>query len=108
MGKQLSFRTALRSLLFPAALLLVLLGFLAALTNLNEDRGEDARQRLEASIRRAAVACYADEGIYPPSLDYLEEHYGLQIDRERYTVFYQVFASNLMPDITVLELADER
>ena len=54
------------------------------------------------------MACYAAEGIYPPDLDYLEEHYGLQIDRDRYTVFYQIFASNLMPDITVLEQSDER
>ena len=57
MGKQLSFRTALRSLLFPAALLLALLGFLGGLTNLNEHRGEGAGQRLEACIRRAVVAC---------------------------------------------------
>ena len=35
--------------------------------------------------------------------EYLEEHYGIQVDRERYTVAYDVFASNLMPDITVLE-----
>ena len=54
-------------------------------------------------MRRAAVACYAAEGIYPPTLEYLEEHYGVQVDRERYTVVYDVFASNLMPDVTVLE-----
>ena len=26
-----------------------------------------------------------------------------QIDEERYTVIYEIFASNLMPDITVLD-----
>lgn len=49
------------------------------------------------------MACYAAEGIYPPNLDYLREHYGIQIDETRYMVVYDVFASNLMPDITVLE-----
>jgi hypothetical protein len=49
------------------------------------------------------VACYAAEGVYPPDLDYLKEHYGLQINEERYTVFYEIFAENLMPAITVLE-----
>lgn len=49
------------------------------------------------------MACYAAEGIYPPDLDYLKDHYGVQVDEERYTVFYSVFAENLMPDITVLE-----
>ena len=51
----------------------------------------------------SCVACYAAEGIYPPDLDYLKDHYGVQVDEERYTVFYSVFAENLMPDITVLE-----
>ena len=99
---------ALRSLLFPAAVLLVLFCFLAGLADLDNNRSGEERQRLEDSIRRATVACYAAEGIYPPDLDYLEEHYGLQIDRDRYTVFYQIFASNLIPDITVLEQSDER
>ena len=49
------------------------------------------------------MACYAAEGAYPTSLDYLKERYGVQIDEERYTVYYSAFAENLMPDITVLE-----
>ena len=51
--------------------------------------------------RRASVQCYAIEGRYPPSLEYLAQHYGIQIDKERYDVFYSGFASNFMPDITV-------
>ena len=49
------------------------------------------------------MTCYASEGVYPPDLEYLKDHYGVQIDEERYTVFYERFAQNLMPDITVLE-----
>lgn len=49
------------------------------------------------------MACYAAEGVYPPDLEYLKEHYGLQVDENQYTVRYDVFAENLMPDITVLE-----
>ena len=58
---------------------------------------------LEEVLRRAAVACYAAEGIYPPDLAYLEEHYGIQINEERYMVTYDALAENLMPDITVLD-----
>lgn len=47
----------------------------------------------------------AAEGAYPPDVDYLKEHYGLQIDERRYTIRYMAFAENLMPDITVLENA---
>ena len=55
------------------------------------------------TLRRGCVACYAAEGIYPQDLEYLEEHYGVQVDGDRYVVHYEIFAQNLMPDITVLE-----
>ena len=77
--------------------------FLSAVANVDNSHGELGRQQLDRAIRRSCVACYAAEGIYPPDLAYLTEHYGLQIDEERYTVHYYAFADNLMPDITVLE-----
>ena len=77
--------------------------FLEGMSNLDAGRRSEGKQQLETALRRAAVACYAAEGIYPPSVEYLEEHYGIQVDRDRYTVVYEVFASNLMPDVTVLE-----
>ena len=83
----------------------VVLCFLTALTNLQQGQTAEGRRRLEAAIRRTAVACYAAEGVYPPDLDYLETHYGLQVDERRYTVRYERIAANLMPDITVLERA---
>lgn len=77
--------------------------FFEAMGNLDQDSGERSRRQLEETLRRAAVACYAAQGAYPPDLSYIEEHWGVQIDRSRYAVFYQVEGSNLMPDITVLE-----
>ena len=84
-------------MLFAAAI------FLVGLSRLDAGQSEQGRRQLEESLRRAAVTCYATEGLYPPTLNYLEEHYGIQIDRTRYAVFYEIFAENLMPDITVLE-----
>ena len=57
---------------------------------------------LTQAIERASVQCYAIEGRYPPSVEYLEEHYGLFIDHDKYNVFYSGWASNIMPDITVI------
>ncbi len=57
---------------------------------------------LDQAIQRATIQCYAIEGRYPPSVEYLEEHYGLTIDRDNYHVFYDGWASNIMPEITVL------
>lgn len=85
-----------------AVVILILAVFLISLAKLDRGSSELQRQQLEDSIRRSCVACYATEGVYPPNLEYLEEHYGLQIDRSRYTVFYEIFAENLMPEITVV------
>ena len=97
------FGAAVRALLLPAVAAAAVLCFFTALANLESGRADEGRRQLEEALRRSAVACYAAEGIYPPDLTYMEEHYGLQIDTDRYTVYYDVFASNLMPDITVLE-----
>ena len=91
------------SLLAVVLVLVLFIVFLSALGNLKQGYGEEGRQQLEDALRRAAVACYAAEGFYPPTLDYLVQNYGIQINEDRYTVFYEVFAENLMPEITVLE-----
>lgn len=57
----------------------------------------------EQSVARATVQCYAIEGRYPPDLDYLEENYGLILDREHYVYHYRLEGSNLMPEIQVFE-----
>lgn len=82
---------------------LVLLTFLLGLSRLEQGRQEQGAKQLEAAIRRAAVACYASEGAYPPDVDHLCRYYGLQYEENRYLVHYDCFASNLMPDITVVE-----
>lgn len=74
-----------------------------ATARLDQQSREEDRQNLADALRRAAVACYAAEGFYPPDVAYLQEHYGLQYNEERYVIRYELFASNLMPDITVLE-----
>jgi len=87
----------------PVLVVVVLLCFMSGLSNLTQGHAEEDKRRLEDVLRRAAVACYAAEGMYPPDLEYLEQHYGIQIDYDRYVVDYISIAENLMPDITVLE-----
>lgn len=90
-------------LLMPLFALAAVLCFFTGLSNLQTGQNEEGRLQLENSIRRAAVTCYAVEGIYPPDLAYLQEHYGIRINEAKYTVFYDAFASNMVPDITVVE-----
>lgn len=93
----------LRALVLPLLAVAILMAFAGAVNGLEQDSRGESKRQLEEALRRACVACYAAEGSYPADLDYLKEHYGIQVDEARYTVYYNIFASNLMPDITVLE-----
>ena len=96
-------RGLIRGLLLPVIAVCVVLCFATAFNSLDSGRNQENLEQLQEAIRRNCVACYAAEGAYPPSLAYLKQQYGVQIDEERYTVHYMVIADNLMPDITVLE-----
>lgn len=90
-------------LLFGAALACILFGVL----RFSKQADEEGAQTLRDGIRRASVQCYAIEGRYPPSVQYLEDNYGIRIDEDRYYVFYVGFASNIMPEITVVPADQE-
>lgn len=68
--------------------------------------GAVLREQGELSVRNAildsAKQCCAVEGGYPASLAYLEENYGLVVNRDDYTITYEVFADNVMPNVVVL------
>ncbi len=102
-NKRYALSGLLRGTLLPIAVIAVLLCFATATNSLDGGRQAESLEQLNQAIRRACVACYAAEGAYPPNLEYLQEHYGVQIDETQYTVHYMVIADNLMPDITVLE-----
>lgn len=93
----------LKGVFLGIAALLVAVWFVICLGSLSTGQTREGAQQLETALRRASVACYAAEGIYPPTASYLTKHYGIQIDDDRYCVFYEVFAENLMPEITVIE-----
>lgn len=81
---------------------IILILFLLCVRSIGGRTEEDRLNALTDAVKRASVQCYAIEGRYPPSVEYLEEHYGIVIDRGRYNVFYDGWASNIMPDITIL------
>lgn len=98
-------RGALWGRLASAAFFALVLGLF--ILGLNSLSGATARQEAEGlknSILQSAVHCYALEGFYPDSLGYLQDHYGLQYDRDKYVVSYEVIGSNLMPSVTVIPL----
>lgn len=64
------------------------------------------QESLESAVSRDIVQCYAIEGRYPPSLEYMEEHYGLVYDKSAFFIDYQPIGSNLYPDVTIILIDD--
>lgn len=72
-----------------------------AISNVGKSTEKEGLTITENSIRRAIITCYAQEGRYPESIEYLEENYQLHISDD-YEVFYDIFAENIMPEVTVV------
>ena len=84
-------------------LVLVIACFSLGISRLETSHHQQDKALLEDVLRRTAVACFASEGFYPPDVAYMQQHYGLRYDENRFSVHYDRFASNLMPDITVTD-----
>ena len=88
------------SILIFVALIIAFVLLINGITNKNTDR---ELQIVRDAVKNAALSCYAVEGTYPEDLKYLREHYHLSYNEEKYHVFYEPLASNLMPSIKVAE-----
>ena len=84
------------------AFFLLFVFFLRGIQSISATTSEKQAESLEKAIYRSVAQCYAVEGTYPPSLAYLEDHYGLTYDTDSFFVDYQPIGSNIMPDITII------
>lgn len=82
--------------------LLILLAFVFGLSSLQENTVSKQQESLETALTRNITHCYAVEGFYPPSLEYIEEHYGLTYDKDLFFVDYQPIGSNMRPNVTII------
>lgn len=101
MMKRKNIKTAVKLVLGLVLAAAVFWGAFCGIRQAGQKLLENGLETTERNLRRGAAACYALEGRYPDSLEYLMEHYGVTVDESRYIVYYSVFASNIMPDITV-------
>ena len=73
-----------------------------SITESNNNRKSENLNIVESGVRRAATECYAVEGFYPDSLQYLIDNYNLHIDENECIVHYSPVSSNIMPEIRVI------
>ncbi len=70
-------------------------------SNLEKTEDDQDYLRVEESIRKTVMACYAIEGSYPEDIEYLKENYGLYFNDELYQVHFRYLGGNIMPEYKV-------
>ena len=83
---------------------IVIIAFLFGISFIASTSAKDQKQILTDAVSKDIIHCYAVEGYYPPSLAYIEEHYGLTYDSSRFLVDYVPIADNIMPSVTIVEI----
>ena len=86
-----------------AFFLALIVAFVLLVNNITSKGGTQELGMVRDAVKNAALTCYAVEGMYPADLQYLRDHYQLSYNEDRYIVYYEAFASNLMPSIKVAE-----
>lgn len=81
----------------------IIMVFIIGISYISQTNGKGQKDILTDAINKDIVHCYAIEGYYPPSLSYIEDHYGLTYDRSKYIIDYEPIGNNIYPDFTVLE-----
>jgi hypothetical protein len=81
----------------------LILAFVLVINGITNKSGGQELDMVRDAVKNAALTCYAVEGMYPADLQYLRDNYNLSYNETRYIVYYEAFASNLMPYIKVVE-----
>lgn len=77
--------------------------FFAMAGNLGASTRKDQALFLRNALEHAITSCYALEGMYPPDLQYMKDHYGLTYNESLFHVSYQPVAANIRPEYFILE-----
>ncbi len=70
------------------------------------DERDEAAGAIKDTVTEKALQCYVIEGAYPSDLTYLEDHYGLTVNRNDFYVDYRSVGENLPPQVTVAPKGD--
>lgn len=88
----------------PCVVFAAMLAWLViAMTNTAHSTEKEELSALQTTVEKSITMCYAIEGAYPQSVDYLCANYGLIYDKSKYIIHYESFASNVRPTVTIFE-----
>lgn len=101
--KRISVRKIL-SAAIPIVLFIVMIVWLVfGISNTNSAVDANELDSVKTTIENGITICYAIEGVYPESIEYLTDNYGVVVDSGRYIVHYECIAANIRPTVTIIE-----
>jgi hypothetical protein len=89
----------LPTIIFLCFFLLLYLG----ISNVSTSAEKQNRRIVQDALYRSVVQCYAIEGMYPPDIQYLKDHYGLVYNHDQFIIHYEAFAANILPSMIVID-----
>ncbi|MDY4588957.1 MAG: hypothetical protein SPD47_10960 [Oscillospiraceae bacterium] len=99
--KKMRFR-AVTVVLGAVLFAVMILWLVLALGNASRASESERLAQVKQAVENGITLCYATEGAYPESLEYLTQSYGVVYDESRYLVHYERFAANVRPAVTVI------
>lgn len=83
--------------------ILILFVFYVAVSTLSGTGTKEQKKNLEDTLRRGIMQCYALEGSYPESLDYLLNNYPVYYNKDSFLIDYEIIGQNIYPAVSVIE-----
>lgn len=101
--KRISVRRILSAVIPIAAFILMIVWLVFGIMDADNAIDANELENVRLTIEKGVTICYAIEGVYPESIEYLSENYGVAVDTGKYLVHYECIAANIRPTITVFE-----
>lgn len=86
---------------------LILLFYVLSLSQLEKDNYNKQYAVLDNAIKRTIVHCYSVEGTYPPSIEYMKDHYGLTYNEHLFFIDYHAIGSNIYPEFEIIPINEQ-
>ena len=107
--KQKSAYSSMRNIVFSIIMfVIVFVLFDLGLNALSTRNHEEAQRTLTEALQRSIIHSYAVDGMYPESLEYILETYGITYDPEVFFVSYRALGANIVPELTVIVMESEQ
>ena len=81
----------------------VIMLFIYGIAAVSNSSVTNDKEILENAINHDIVHCYCVEGMYPPSVKYMEKHYGLTYDKDKFIIDYEYIGANIKPNVMIVQ-----